>query len=139
MGTNLQDQALIVSVYPLKTPIVNSSNVHVPTTLATNFITLPQILGESGADSYVRELKSTISKRAAAIVASGAAVSQIGLEKIFTAQAMQFGEQNGTCLCLVRYKVSLNDSFVAPIVEIELVLIEQLQVLAMSAFGLIPQ
>jgi choline dehydrogenase len=83
------------------TPIVNSSNTHVPTTMATSFITLPEILGKSDADLYVRELNSTISKRAAAIVASGAAVSQIGLEKFFTAQAMQFGEQDGSCLCLV--------------------------------------
>ena len=56
------------------------------------------MLGESDADSYVRELNSTISQRAAAIVASGAAVSQVGLEKVFTIQAKQFGEQDGTCL-----------------------------------------
>jgi choline dehydrogenase len=98
----LQDQALAISVYPLKTPIDNSSNTHVPTTMATSFVTLPQILSKSDADSHVRELKSTISKRAAAIVASGAAVSQIGLEKIFRAQAMQFGEQdvNGILACV---------------------------------------
>ena len=69
--------------------------MHVPQALAASFITLPQILGKSGADSYVRELNSSISERAAAIVASGAAVSQTGLEKIFTAQAKQFGEQDG--------------------------------------------
>ena len=100
VGTNLQDQALVVSLYSLNTPISNSTNPHVPQTLAASFITLPQILGKSGADSYVRELNSTISERAAAIVASGAAVSQIGLEKILTAQAMQFGEQDGILFCL---------------------------------------
>ena len=100
VGTNLQDQSLVTSLYQLNTPVSNSTNVHVPQALAASFITLPQILGKSGADSYVQELKSTISERAAAIVASGAAVSQIGLEKIFTAQAMQFGEQDGILFCL---------------------------------------
>ena len=95
VGTNLQDQALVGSLYLSDNPISNSTNPHVPEALAASFITLPQILGKSGADSYVQELNSTISQRAAAIVASGAAVSQIGLEKIFTAQAMQFGEQDG--------------------------------------------
>ena len=97
MGTNLQDQALVESLFLSKsdTLISNSTNPHVPELLAASFITLPQILGQSGSDSYVQELKSTISERAAAIVASGAAVSQIGLEKILTAQAMQFGEQDG--------------------------------------------
>ena len=100
MGTNLQDQALVASLFLFDSPISNSTNSHVPETLAASFITLPQILGKSGADSYVQELNSTISERAAAIVASGAAVSQIGLEKIFTAQAMQFGEQDGILFCL---------------------------------------
>ena len=95
VGTNLQDQSLVTSLYQLNTPVSNSTNVHVPQALAASFITLPQILGKSGADSYVQELNSTIFERAAAIVASGAAVSQIGLEKIFTAQAKQFGEQDG--------------------------------------------
>jgi hypothetical protein len=84
-----------VSLYLSNPPIVNSSNPNAPPSLAASFITLPQILGKSAAHSYVQELKSTISERAAAIVASGAAVSQIGLEKIFTAQAMHFGEQDG--------------------------------------------
>ena len=96
----MQDQALVTSLYLLNTPIGNSSDLHVPEVLAASFITLTQILGKSDADSYVRELNSTISKRAAAIVASGAAVSQIGLERILTAQAMQFGEQDGTRLSL---------------------------------------
>lgn len=100
MGTNLQDQALMTSLYLLDTP-VNSSDPHVPEAMASSFLTLPQILGKSGADSYVQELTSTISQRAAAIVASGAAVSQSGLEKILTTQAMQFGEQDGTCLTSV--------------------------------------
>jgi len=116
----LQDQALITSLYLLNTPTVNSSNPHVPQALAASFITLPQILGNSGADSYVRELNSTISERAAAIVASGAAVSQIGLEKIFTAQAMQFGEQD------------------APIVEIIYGAFTE-QLLGMSTWVLLPQ
>ena len=84
-----------MSLYQLDTPVINSTNVHVPEALAASFVTLPQILGKSGADSYVQQLNSTISERAAAIVASSAAVSQIGLEKIFTAQAKQFGEQDG--------------------------------------------
>ena len=88
-------------LYELNTPVVNSSNLHTKTTLVASFITLRQILGESGANLYVQELNSTISKRAAAIVASGAAVSQIGLEKIFAVQARQFGEQDGTCLSLL--------------------------------------
>ena len=100
VGTNLQDQSLVTSLYLLNTTLSNSTNPHVPQTLAASFITLPQMLGKSAADSYVQELNSTISKRAAAIVASGAAVSQIGLEKIFTAQATQFGEQDGIFLSL---------------------------------------
>ena len=116
----------------------NSSNPHVPGSLAASFITLPQILGKSGADSYVRELNSTISERAAAIVASGAAVSQIGLEKIFTAQAMQFGEQDGTCLSLVWFKTLLSDEFVAPIVEIIYGSFTE-QIIGMATWILLPQ
>ncbi|KAF8811144.1 alcohol oxidase [Phlegmacium glaucopus] len=93
VGTNLQDQALVVSLYVANTPI-NSSDPHAPGTILSSFLTLPQILGKSGADSYVQELKTTISQRAAAIVASGAAVSQVGLENIFAIQAKQFGEQD---------------------------------------------
>lgn len=80
---------------------IDSSVSHTPQVELSSFITLPQILGKSAADSYVQELKSTISQRAAAVVASGAATSQVGMEKIFTIQAMQFGEQDGTCLSLV--------------------------------------
>ena len=138
VGTNLQDHVLVPSTYLPNTPIVNSSNPNTPTTLAASFITLPQILGKSGADLYVRELNSTISERAAAIVASGAAVSRIGLEKIFTAQAMQFGEQDGTCLSLFWFKVLLNDESVAPVVEI-IYLTGTDQVLAMVAWILVPQ
>ncbi|KAF8811137.1 hypothetical protein BYT27DRAFT_7252855 [Phlegmacium glaucopus] len=93
VGTNLQDQALSASAYVVNTPI-NSSDPHAPQSQVSSFLTLPQILGKSGADAYVRDLKSTISQRAAAIVASGAAVSQDGLENIFTIQAKQFGEQD---------------------------------------------
>jgi hypothetical protein len=87
----------------LDTP-VNSSDPHVPEALASSFLTLPQVLGKSGADLYIQELNSTISQRAAAIVASGAAVSQSGLEKIFTTQAMQYGVQDGTCLLPIWFK-----------------------------------
>ena len=134
----MQDQSLVTSLYLLNTPIGNSSNPHVPEALAASFITLPQILGKSGADSYVRELNSTISERAAAIVASGAAVSQIGLEKIFTAQAMQFGEQDGTCLSLVWFRALLNDESVAPIVEITYGAFTE-QILGMATWILLPQ
>ena len=96
------------------------------------------MLGKSGADAYVRELNSTISERAAAIVASGAAVSQIGLEKIFTAQAMQYGEQDGTCLSMVWFKALLNDESVAPIVEIVYGALTD-QVMVMITWILIPQ
>ena len=138
MGTNLQDQALTGSLYLFKTPITNSSNTHIPSSLAASFITLPQILGKSGADSYVRELNSTISKRAAAIVASGAAVSQIGLEKIFKLQAMQFGEQDGTCLSLVLFKALFIDKFVAPVVEVIFGAFTE-QLLDMITWILLPQ
>lgn len=87
---------------------------------------------------YVRELNSTISKRAAAIVASGAGVSQIGLEKIFTLQAMQYGEQDGTCLSLVSFKALLNDESVAPIVEISFGALTE-QILGMVTWILVPQ
>ncbi|KAF8797619.1 hypothetical protein BYT27DRAFT_7204431, partial [Phlegmacium glaucopus] len=93
VGTNLQDQALVVFLYAANTPI-NSSDPHAPGTILSSFLTLPQILGKSGADSYVQELKKTISQRAATVVASGMAVSQVGLENIFAIQAKQFGEQD---------------------------------------------
>jgi choline dehydrogenase len=130
----LQDQTIISSLYLFNTPIDNSSNLNAPQSLAASFITLPQILGKSGADSYVRELNSTISERAAAIVASGAAVSQIGLEQIFTAQAKQFGEQDGTFL----YKALLNDESVAPVVEILYGIFTE-QIFGMSTWILLPQ
>lgn len=119
VGTNFQDQAIVTSLYLFDTP-ANSSDPHVPSALASSFLTLPQILGKSGADSYVRELNSTISQRAAAIVASGAAVSQSGLEKIFTTQAIQFGEQD------------------APVVEITFGAYTE-QILGMSTWILLPQ
>lgn len=100
VGTNLQDPASVLSVYLANTPI-NSSDPHVPTVLVSTYLTLPQILGQSGADSYVQELNSTISQRAAAIVASGAAVSRDGLEKIFTIQATQFGQQDAPVVEIV--------------------------------------
>jgi choline dehydrogenase len=134
----LQDQTIISSLYLFNTPIDNSSNLNAPQSLAASFITLPQILGKSGADSYVRELNSTISERAAAIVASGAAVSQIGLEQIFTAQAKQFGEQDGTFLSLVWYKALLNDESVAPVVEILYGIFTE-QIFGMSTWILLPQ
>jgi choline dehydrogenase len=126
------------SVYVLNTPVNSSSDPHVPQALASSFLTLPQILGKSGADSYVQELNSTISQRAAAILASGAAVSQSGLEKIFTIQAMQFGEQDGTCLTAVWFKALLKDESVAPVVEIIYGAFTE-QLLGMVAWILLPQ
>ena len=72
------------------------------------------------------------------IVASGAAVSQIGLEKIFTVQAMQFGEQDGTCLSLVWLKALLNDESLAPIVEIIYGAFNE-QIFGMATWVLLPQ
>ena len=65
-------------------------------------------------------------------------MSQIGLEKIFTAQAMQFGEQDGTCLSLVWFKTLLNDESVAPVVEISHGTIAG-QLFQMSTWILVPQ
>ena len=65
-------------------------------------------------------------------------MSQIGLEKIFTAQAMQFGEQDGTCLSLVWFKALLNDECVAPIVEIVYGALTD-QIAGMVTWILIPQ
>ena len=66
-------------------------------------------------------------------------MSQIGLEKIFTAQEKQFGEQDGMLFCpWLGIKRCLMMNHVAPIVEIIYGTFTE-QILGMATWILVPQ
>ena len=88
VGTNLQDQALVLFAYLFANGVDPSDTtpVNEPIGLAVSFLELSQVLGQSTKEA-LHELQATIETRAKAIVEAGGFVSQKGLEKIFKAQA----------------------------------------------------
>ncbi|TFK33633.1 hypothetical protein BDQ12DRAFT_690833 [Crucibulum laeve] len=120
VGTNMQDQAGVLSEYPAAFQM-NTSIIHVPAGGAAVFLTLTDMLGVDGAQKYVTELKATITERANAIVEAGAGVNFAGVEDMLRIQAKQFDEEN------------------APVVESVLLQSTGLQLFGTNTWILLPQ
>jgi len=101
VGTNLQDQALVINAYNIT---VNNNIINSPQIFVGIFADYEQVLGAERAKSFAEELKTSIPERAAAIVASGAFTSVEGMSKILEEQAMQIVDQKGSGNLTVKLK-----------------------------------